>query len=120
MNRISSIRKVFAITKIQGRFRISYNYRNKEKAYRDFLGNYFTLTAREKWYYFLIIYVFWPVESESDIDFRWQEPGNLHNPETDFRIIGDSRIRQTEMETRFRFYKSNYKVFRRSVLLSLS
>ena len=37
------------------------------------LMKFFTLTIK-RWYFFLSIYVFWPVESKSDGHFRWPKP----------------------------------------------
>ena len=56
----------------------------------------------------LLIYVFWPVESKSDVHFRWAEPVTLDNMEKHKkkRIVRSFQYRPAKMDTRFGFYRS--------------
>ena len=61
-------------------------------------------------YLFLLIHLFWPVESKSDVHFRRPEHENLYNPEkTIFPNYRELVTRLTEMDTGFRFYRSKKK-----------
>ena len=49
---------------------------------------YFTLTACKKDIFILLMYVFFYVESESEIHFRRSEPETLDNPEKKTKTSG--------------------------------
>ena len=55
---------------------------------------------------FFSIYVYWPVESKSDVHFRLQKPENLYGLENKLPDYLGFPIRPTEMDTEFRFYRS--------------